>query len=140
MIRCRFTWAVEMTCNSELPLPLLLSTPFCCPFFAILELPLPPSQLRIIFISFPSHLTATPNRLRTPPFETGFGQEPDFARVDRAAAVGLDRAADRGRVVRFFGAEMGEAEAVHAALLRPGGFVPPGACLGGGDCGGVCAG
>ena len=60
--------------------------------------------------------------------------------MDRAAAVGFDRAADRGRVVGFFGAEVGQEEAVHAALLRLGGFVPPGARVGRGDCGGVCTG
>ena len=96
-------------------------------------------QLPIIYLSLSSYLTVSPRRLRTTPSETGFGQKPDFARVDCAAAVGFDRAADRGRVVGFVESEMGEEEAVHAALLRLGGFVPPCACVGGGDCGGVCA-
>ena len=46
-------------------------------------------------------------RFRTAPLEVGLGQEPDFARVDRSPAVGIDRAAHRRRLVGLFEAEVG---------------------------------
>lgn len=76
-------------------------------------------------------------RLRTASAEAGLGQEPDFARVDRSATVGTDRAADCWRHVGFFEAEMGKEEAVYASLLHLGRLILARACVGGGDCGGV---
>lgn len=46
-------------------------------------------------------------RLRAASLETGFGEESDFARVDRSSAVRVDCAAGCGGLVGFFAAEVG---------------------------------
>ena len=124
---------IYLGCRNDLYSSLSLSFPFPISSRSFPSYPSPASC--VAEETSPNHI---PRRLRTSSSEVGVGQEPDVARVDRSAAVGPDRAADCWRGVGFFGAEVGEEEAVHAAVLRLGGAVPRRARVGGGGCGVVC--